>query len=58
MRDDKIYYVKGQAPSLRGEYFPIEESVAQAIKEARLDYESVKSEPWINHDALKALLER
>jgi twitching motility protein PilT len=58
MRDDKIYYVKGQAPSLKGEYFPIEESVAQAIKEARLDYESVKSEPWINHDALKALLER
>jgi Tfp pilus assembly pilus retraction ATPase PilT len=58
IRDDKVYHIKGQAPSLRGEYFPMEESIAQAIKDKRLDYESVKTEPWINQDALKGLLER
>ena len=58
IRDDKVYYVKGQAPSLRGDYFPIEEGIAQTIKDGRLEYESVKNEPWINQDALKVLLER
>jgi twitching motility protein PilT len=58
IRDDKVYFVKGQAPSLRNEYFPIEESIALAIKQGRLDLDSVKNEPWINQDALKALVER
>jgi twitching motility protein PilT len=58
IRDDKVYHIKGQAPSLRGEYFPMEESIAQAIKDKRLDYESVKTEPWINQGSLKGLLER
>jgi Tfp pilus assembly pilus retraction ATPase PilT len=58
IRDDKVYYIKGQAPSLRGEYFPIEESIAEAIKANRIDYESVINETWVNPDSLKALLER
>lgn len=58
IRDDKVYYIKGQAPSLRGEYFPIEESIAEAIKANRIDYESVINETWVNPDALKVLLER
>lgn len=58
IRDDKIYYIKGQVPSLRGEYFPVEESIADAIRSKRLDEDSVQNEPWINQDALKVLLER
>jgi len=58
IRDDKIYFVKGQAPSLKNEYYPVEESISKAIKEGRLDLESVKNEPWINQDTLKLLLER
>ena len=58
IRDEKVYYIKGQATSLRGEYFPIEESIAEAIKAKRIDYESVINETWVNPDTLKALLER
>ncbi|MCU0575649.1 MAG: Flp pilus assembly complex ATPase component TadA [Desulfobacterota bacterium] len=58
IRDDKVYFIKSQAPSLRGEYFPLEESVAEAIKTDRLDHDSVRSEPWINQETLKVLLER
>ena len=58
IRDDKVYYIKGQAPSLRGEYFPIEESIVEAIKANRIDYESVINETWVNPDTLKVLLER
>lgn len=36
----------------------LEESIAHAIREGRLDPESVKNEPWINQDSLKLLLER
>jgi hypothetical protein len=43
---------------LRGEYFPLEESIAEAIKANRIDYESVINETWVSPDALKALLER
>ena len=57
IRDDKVYYIKGQAPSLRGEYFPVEESIAEAIKNKRIDYESVQDEPWVHQDTLKVLLE-
>jgi twitching motility protein PilT len=58
IRDDKVYYIKGQAPSLRGEYFPIEESISEAIKANRIDYESVINETWVSQDVLKLLLER
>jgi twitching motility protein PilT len=58
IRDDKVYYIRGQAASLRGEYFPPEESIAEAIKNHRIDYESVTKEPWVNQDALKVLLDR
>jgi twitching motility protein PilT len=58
IRDEKVYYIKGQGASLRGEYFPIEESIAEAIKANRIDYESVITETWVNPDTLKALLER
>jgi hypothetical protein len=58
IRDDKVYYIKGQAPSLRGEYFPIEESISEAIKANRIDYESVFNETWVSQDVLKLLLER
>jgi hypothetical protein len=58
IRDDKVYFIKSQAPSLRGEYFPLEESVAEAIKADKLDHDSVMSEPWINQETLKVLLER
>ena len=56
--DDKIYFIKGQAPALKGEYMPVEESVAQAIKAGALDYESVRNEHWINQEALAAILGR
>jgi len=58
IRDDKVYYIKGQAPSLRDEYFPIEDSFAQAVKDGRLDQESIQAESWINQDLIKAYLER
>lgn len=58
IRDDKVYFIKSQAPSLRGEYFPMEESVAEAVRGKRLEYDSVRDEPWINRDLLKTLLER
>jgi len=56
--DDKIYYIKGQAPSLREEYFPLEESLARAIKTGALKEENIASESWINQDVLRAYLER
>jgi twitching motility protein PilT len=58
IRDDKVYYIKSQAPSLRGEYMPLEESIAEAIRAKRLDYESVMNEPWVHQESLKVLLER
>ena len=58
IRDDKVYFIKSHAPSLRGEYFPVEDSVADAVRAKRLDYDSVRNEPWINQEALKVLLER
>lgn len=58
IRDDKVYFIKGQAPTLRGEYFPVEESLAKALKSGRITEETVQSEPWIHQDTLKAYLER
>jgi len=58
IRDDKVYYIKGQATSLRGEYFPIEESLAKAVKSGIVTDDAIQSEPWINMDILRAYLER
>ncbi len=58
IRDDKTYHIKGQARSLRSEYFPVEESIADAVKTKRIDYESVINEAWVNQDDLKSFLER
>ncbi|MBN2297431.1 MAG: Flp pilus assembly complex ATPase component TadA [Deltaproteobacteria bacterium] len=56
--DDKIYYIKGQATSLRDEYFPLEGSLARAIKTGMLKEENIASESWINQDILRAYIER
>ncbi len=58
IRDDKIYYIKGQATSLKGEYFPMEESLARAIRNGLLTGDAVLEEPWINQDVLRIYLER
>jgi len=58
IRDDKVYYIKGQAMSHRGEYFPIEASLAKAIKSGSLSDEMIQSESWVNQDILRAYLER
>jgi Tfp pilus assembly pilus retraction ATPase PilT len=58
IRDDKVYFIKGQAPTLRGEYFPIEESLAKAMKNGLIAEETVQSEPWIHQDVLRSYLER
>ncbi len=56
--DDKVYYIKGQAPSLREEYFPIEESLARAMKSGLIRENNFAQEPWINQDVLRAYIER
>jgi len=58
IRDDKVYYIKGQATSHRGEYFPGEASLAKAIKSGSLADEITQSESWVNQDVLRAYLER
>ncbi len=58
IRDDKVYYIKGQAPSLRGEYFPIEESLARSVKKGLISEDSLRTESWVNQDVIKAYLER
>ncbi|MFY9398812.1 MAG: ATPase, T2SS/T4P/T4SS family [Desulfomonilia bacterium] len=58
IRDDKTYYIKGQAVSLKGEYFPIEESLARAVKNGLLTGDTILAEPWINQDVLRIYLER
>jgi twitching motility protein PilT len=58
IRDDKVYFIKGQAPTLRGEYLPIEESLARQVKSGVITEETIQSEPWIHHDILKSFLER
>ncbi|HPW69598.1 MAG: ATPase, T2SS/T4P/T4SS family [Desulfomonilia bacterium] len=58
IRDDKIYYIKGQATSLKGEYFPIEESLARSVKSGLLSEQSILTEPWINQDVLRIYLDR
>lgn len=56
--DDKVYYIKGQATSLKDEYFPIEESLAKVMKTGLMKENNLSKEPWINQDILRAYLER
>lgn len=56
--DDKLYYIKGQAPSLRDEYFPVEKSLASAIKKGLVKEEGMVQESWVNQDVLRLYLER
>jgi len=58
IRDNKLFFIKGQAQSLQGEYFPMEESLANAIKHGKLDRRMVENEPQINKEMLTAYLDR
>jgi Tfp pilus assembly pilus retraction ATPase PilT len=58
IRDNKLFFIKGQAQSLQGEYFPMEESLANAIKHGKLDRRMVENEPQINKEMLLAYLDR
>ncbi|HNY65344.1 MAG TPA: ATPase, T2SS/T4P/T4SS family [Deltaproteobacteria bacterium] len=58
IRDDKVFFIKGQAPTLRGEYFPMEESLARQVKSGLITEDTLQLEPWIQQDALKAYMER
>ena len=58
IRDNKTCFLKGHMHSLKGEFFPMEESLALAIKQGRLGKDSVNQEPWVDRDTLKLFLER
>jgi twitching motility protein PilT len=58
IRENKIHFIKGQAQSLQGEYFPVEESLANAIKTGKIDLKTVEEEPGINKDLLNGYLAR
>jgi len=58
IRDNKVYFIKGQAQSLQGEYFPMEESLAAAIKAGKVDRRSMENEPYINKEMLGSFIER
>jgi twitching motility protein PilT len=58
IRDNKVFFIKGQAASLQGEYFPMEESLASAIKAGKVDRRSMELEPNINREMLNSYLDR
>jgi len=58
IRDNKLFFIKGQAQSLQGEYYPMEESLAAAIKQGKLDRRVIENEPQINKEMLNAYLDR
>ena len=58
IRENKIHFIKGQAQSLQGEYFPMEESLANAIKDGKIDLKTIEGEPGINKDLLNGFLAR
>ena len=58
IRENKIHFIKGQAQSLQGDYFPMEESLASAIKAGKIDLASIEGEPGINRDLLNSYLSR
>ncbi len=56
--DDKLYYIKGQAPALRDEYFPLEKSLSTAVKNGLLKEENIALESWVNQDVLRVYIDR
>jgi Tfp pilus assembly pilus retraction ATPase PilT len=58
IHDNKLHSIKGQAQSFQGEYFPMEESLANAIKAGKIDLKTVEGEPGINKDILNGFLAR
>jgi twitching motility protein PilT len=58
IRENKIHFIKGQAQSLQGEYFPMEESLANVIKSGKIDLKTIEEEPGINKDLLNSYLAR
>jgi hypothetical protein len=58
IRDNKVYFIKGQAQSLPGAYFPMEVSLAAAIKAGKIDRRSMENEPYINKEMLGSFIER
>jgi twitching motility protein PilT len=58
IHENKIHFIKGQAQSFQGEYFPMEESIANAIKAGKIDLKTVEGEPGINKDLLNSFLAR
>ena len=58
IHDNKLHFIKGQAQSFMGEYFPMEESLANAIKAGEIDMKTIEGEPGINKDLLKGFLAR
>jgi hypothetical protein len=58
IRDDKIYYIKGQATSLKGEYFRWRRASRGQSETGCYTGDAVLEEPWINQDVLRIYLER
>jgi twitching motility protein PilT len=58
IHENKLHFIKVQAQSFQGEYFPMEESLANAIKAGKIDLKTVEGEPGINKDILNGFLAR
>jgi twitching motility protein PilT len=58
IHENKIHFIKGQAQAFQGEYFPMEESLANAIKTGKIDLKTIEGEPGINKDLLNSYLAR
>ncbi len=58
IRENKVHFIKGQAQSLQGDYFPMEESLAHAIKSGKIDLKTIEGEPGINKELLNGYLTR
>jgi len=58
IRENKVHFIKGQAQSLQGDYFPMEESLANAIKTGKIDLKTIEGEPGINKELLNGYLAR
>lgn len=50
--DNKAYYIKGQTTNLKDEYFPLEQSLADAIRNGRIERSDIDDEPLIDKDLL------
>jgi len=58
IRENKLHFIKGQAQTLQGDYFPMEESLANVIRAGKLDAKAVENEPGINRDMLSSYMAR